>query len=171
MSTASLTQVYRNISRVCRISQVLLYILGTSLFIGALAITGVSLVGKGDIDFGKNSVDLATLSLHARLGLASLMIIMLSFAIRVIWLMIKLTNCFKQGEIFSETTAKLSSHIALSLLIAIAFGWGSSFTTGVLSGRVSLGLSNQIFTIIFAYLFSWVINIGSQLKAENDMTI
>lgn len=171
MSTASLTQVYRNISRVCRISQVLLYFLGVTLLIGTIAVTGVILVGEGDIDFGKSSVDLATQSIASRLSLAVLMLIALSFAIRAVWLMIKLTNCFKQGEIFSETTARLSSHIALALLIAIVFGWGIEFFAGAFSGEVRLGIPDQIFTIIFAYLFSWVINIGSQLKAENDMTI
>lgn len=170
MSTNESALIYQNITRICRIGIPVMY-----LFVAVIALLAVganwTIFTQETFTNNDRVIDLTALAMHSKIFLAIIVTTALGFAVRFTLLLVKVAKNFKAGEIFSESTAKLANFAALNLLVTIMFGWVVNFTTSIFTGNLSIGVSSEIITIAFAYLFAWVLSIGSKVKAENDMTI
>jgi hypothetical protein len=163
--------LYEKIAKVCGIAIPLLYLFGGLLCIFCFVMTGAILISSGDISLNDADIDLASISLTSRLVMALACVFISACLMRFFWLVIQVAKHFKIGDIFSEETAGFALSAAFTLLILYCGGLFIGMYGAVLTGDLKLSFPIGIASIVFAYLFAWVLNIGAQLKAENDMTV
>lgn len=173
MSNTTNQAVYEKISKICRIAIPILYGLAGLCAIAVIALIFVMMMGTGEFKLNDGvTLDLASLSLLSKAIFAAALGVTLAFLIRLFGLLIKVAKRFKEGEVFSEETALHAHFAAFNLLIlhilALSIGAYGAIVTGDL--KISLPPDGLV-SIVFAYMFAWVLKIGSQLKTENDLTV
>lgn len=166
-------QVYQRIAKVSGIAIPLLYFFGGLISVAIFSLTGVMLVGSGDFKLESGTkLDLNSLSLTSRVIMAAAYVFTLACLVRFFWLLIQVAKRFKTREIFSEETAGYAHSAAFNLLVLHCGTLFIGAYGGILAGDLQIGMPpDGLVAIIFAYLFAWVLKIGSQLKAENDLTV
>lgn len=171
MFTNEQDELYQKISKVCRICIPFLYFLITvSIF--ALFFVPFALMTDNDAEIIINNVtvDASTLSEGSKYLIIIALTAMLALAIRMLWLITNILKRFKNREIFSDDNAKLAYKVAMYLLLILIGKLALGLYISVLLGDLSLDFS-ELGTLAFAYLSAWILNIGSQLKTENDLTV
>lgn len=164
--------LYAKVAKVSGIAIPILYIFLGLLCIAMFALTGVVLFGTGELemDYGSH-VDLTNLDWVNRIVLALAFVFTLGCLVRLFRKLIQVARYFKEGSIFSEQTADCAHSAAFTLLIIYIGSLFIGAHVAFLSGDLRLDIPDGVFAIVFAYLFAWVLKIGSQLKAENDLTV
>lgn len=171
MLTNDQEELYQNISKICKIIIPFLYVLiAIVVFAGFYVPSQVILDNEIKVVVNNIELDVTKLTTDAKYIVSFAMIVMFGLVLRFFWLTIKILKRFKNREIFSEGNAKLAYKIATSLLLIFITKLLYSAYVSVLIGDLQLDFSD-LATLAFAYLFAWILNIGSQLKAENDLTV
>jgi hypothetical protein len=163
--------LYEKIAKVCGIAIPLLYLFGGLLCIFCFVMAGVILISSGDISLNDADIDLASISMTSRIVMALACVFVSASLMRLFWLVIQVAKHFKVGDIFSKETADFALSAAFTLLILYCAGFFIGMYGAVLTGDLQLSFPTGIASIAFAYLFAWVLNIGAQLKVENDLTV
>lgn len=172
MFTHNQEELYKKIAKVCRVSIPILYILivllGVALFFIPLDILSEE---NTKIILNNIEIDLTKMSTGSKYILIIGIAATIGLAIRMLWLVINIFNRFKHKEIFSEGNARLANKAAVHLLLIVVSQLALNFYLSVLTGDLKLDIIEKLATVAFAYLSAWILNIGYQLKTENDLTV
>jgi hypothetical protein len=173
MSQSNNGAVYENISKICGIAVPILYGLAGLCGLAIIALTYVVFFGSGDLEIeGGATLVLDSLSMFSKVIFALILGVTMAFLIRFFGLLIKVAKRFKVGEVFSDETALYAHSAAFTLLILNLLSLLITAYGAIVTGDLRLNLlPDGIASIVFAYLFAWVLKIGSQLKTENDLTV
>lgn len=172
MSENSQSLIYQKISRICGVAIPVLYFLAALSCIALIVIIFVIMFGSGPLEINKSvNLDLDTLSMGSRLifviGLSGVFF----FLFRFFWFLLNVAKRFKLSDVFSENTAKHAHSAAFNLMCLHIFLLGIGAYGALITGDIKISLPEGVISIMFAYLFAWVLKIGSQLKTENDLTV
>jgi hypothetical protein len=168
MSVTQQTLVYEKISKTCKIAIPVIYLAALLTFIG-LAMFAIMIFGDGT--FKLNNVEVTNIPLVSKLVLSIGAVVMLYFLLRIFWLILNVAKRFKARLVFDDTTAEYARLTAFNFLLFQVVVFVFSFFPMFLVGEVDIDIINPIIAIVFAYLFAWVLRIGCELKAENDLTV
>lgn len=172
MTTDKEALIYRKISKVCGFVIPILYLVAALTFLAGIAVMFVIFFGDGgELKIGRATLDIPRLRLFSRLVISIGFAVILFFSLRFFWFLLNVAKLFKQGEIFEASTAKYASLAAFNFLLAQVFSMFTCVYAAVISGDMAISPPDGLISVLFAYLFAWVLSIGSQLKAENDLTV
>lgn len=172
MSRIKKETVYQKISKISGIAIPVLYVFAGSISAFLIFIIFHLFTGSGDFKLTRPvELDIMSLDFTNRVVLTFLIGMFLIILLRIFWFLLKVAKRFKVGDIFSDETARYAHSAAFNLLILHVMGFTAFIYIGLLTGEIMLGIPIEVVSILFAYLFAWVLKIGSQLKAENDLTV
>jgi hypothetical protein len=168
MSVTQQTLVYEKISKTCKIAIPVIYLAALITFIG-LAMFAIMIFGDGTFKF--HNTEAANITFASKIVLSISAVVMLYFLLRIFWLILHVAKRFKAGQVFDDTTAEYARLTAFNFLLFQVVVFILSVFPMFLVGEVDIDIINRIISIVFAYLFAWVLRVGCELKAENDLTV
>lgn len=173
MTTSKEALIYQKISKICGIAIPLLYLAALLTVIGAMMVIGSLMFTSGGTLEINNIIKLEidNVSLFSRVVLTSGAVVVFTFLLRFFWMLLYVAKMFKIGNIFENTTAEYARSAAFNFLLLNVFTFLVTTYSAFIAGDINIGLPAGIASIVFVYMFAWVLKIGSQLKAENDLTV
>lgn len=108
-----------------------------------------------------------------KLGLSLFLIVVMSCCGMFCWNVSNLMAQFKRHCVFSQTSvrfAKRAAYAFLTLFLIWFVGtWIAAFVIG--DFRINGGITNAFMSLCFYWLFVWILQIGTALQTESEMTI
>ncbi|WP_158971948.1 DUF2975 domain-containing protein [Paraglaciecola sp. L3A3] len=172
MSSHNQQALYQKISKVCGVCIPVIYFLIALMIFAVFAIPTLIFFTDGMFTLnGSNEIDLASISSVTKVILAISSFILIGIGFRILWLILNIVQRFKQQEIFSQKNANLANSVAFLMLMAFIGEFILNIYLTVITGNLKLSIPENLATLVFVYVSAWILSIGSQLKAENDLTV
>ncbi len=90
-----------------------------------------------------------------------------------LWYAIRLMRQFKTHQVFTTASVELAKRAANAYLACLVVFAAVNWSAGIMAGgfRLGSGMVTQLVSLGLCWMFVWILQIGTTLYAENELTV